>query len=175
MNKPELKTIEHCSEDAITAYLLGIAERKDCNHIDACLDCYARAERARIQLNELRAEADQFASRPEQFWARQRAVIMGRVTAPKPSFGYRWVWAAGGAVAMLALALVLILSPWKTQQPTRVIVENPDKDDDVLLTEIESDLQRPVPRALEPANLLVRARNEMASANRQHASGGIQE
>lgn len=173
MNKPELKTIEHCSEDAITAYLLGIAERKDCNHIDACLDCYARAERARIQLSQLHAEADQFASRPEHFWIQQRAAIMDRVGDTKPGFSYRWAWASGGVVAVLALALVLILSPWKTQQSPPVI--DKDRADDVLLTEIESDLQRPVPRALEPANLLVRARNEMANANRRHASGGIQQ
>lgn len=173
MKKPEPNTIEHSSEDVITAYLLGMAERKDCNHIDACLDCYARAERARIQLGELRATADQFASRPEQFWARQRAGIMGRATAPQPRFGYRWAWAAGAAGAVVALTLILILVPWK-RQPAPIRVKNQDPDD-VLLTQIESDLQRPVPRALEPANLLVRARNEMAGANRQHASGGIQQ
>jgi len=175
MKKPELNTIEHCSEDTITAYLLGIAERKDSNHIDACLDCYARTERARIQLRELRASVDQSASRPEQFWVKQRTAIMGCVTSPKPGFGYRWAWATGALVAVLALALVLVFSSWKTQQPSPIGKKNQDREDDVLLTEIESDLQRPVPRALEPASLLVRARNDVARASQRHTTGGTQE
>ena len=44
-----MQTKQHCNEDAITAYLLGMADREDANHVDACLDCYARVERARIE------------------------------------------------------------------------------------------------------------------------------
>ena len=172
MKKPGFEAVQHCSEDAVTAYLLGMAERKDCNHIDSCTDCYARVERARIQMRELCATADKLASRPEHFWTRQRAAIMDCVADAKPSFGHRWVWAYGAAVAVLALAAVLVFAAWPIRHEPRVMS---DGEDDLLLTQIESDLQRPVPRALEPANLLVRARNEVARGSQRHASGGIQQ
>jgi len=93
MNKQELKTIQHCTEDAITAYLLGMAERKDSNHVDACVDCYARVERARIQMEELRFAAEKLTSRSEHFWIRQRATILARTEQTRPGYGWRWLWA----------------------------------------------------------------------------------
>jgi anti-sigma factor RsiW len=172
-----MKTTQHCNEDAITAYLLGTGERKDANHVDACVDCYARVERARIQMAELRLAAEELTSRPEHFWIRQRTAIMGRVADARPRLGYRWLWASGASVAVLALVLLLVFS-WPRQSPhtaIQVAQVTQDKDDDILLTEIENDVQRPVPRALEPATLLVRARNDMARSSKQHTSGGVQE
>src|SRR5579859_4711695 len=168
-----MKPTQHCDEDAITAYLLGTAERKDANHVDACVDCYARVERARIQMKELRVAAGELTSRPEHFWTRQRAAIMDRVSEAKPGIGYRWVWASGVSLAMLALVLVLLLWPRQSHPPsTQVAQVAQDIQDDQLLTQIENDVQRPVPRALEPATLLVHARNDMAQPNKHHTSTG---
>jgi hypothetical protein len=171
MKKHEPKTIQHCTEDAITAYLLGIAERTDSNHVDACVDCYARVERARIQMEELRFAAEKLTSRPELFWSRQRAAIMGQIPQTRPGYGWRWLWAPGAALAALSVVLLVLLWPARIHQS---VPPNPGPDDDALLTEIQSDLERPVPRALEPATLLVQARNDMAEASQRHSSQGVQ-
>jgi len=166
-----MQTKQHCNEDAITAYLLGMADREDANHVDACLDCYARVERARIEMEHLHAVAEALASRPEYFWNRQRVAIMDRIPYPRQGLGRRWLWAPGAA---LAFAVVLLVLMWPAQVRTPV---SPKQEiaDDVLLSEIQSDLERPVPRALEPATLLVRARNDMAQSSKRHTSGGVQE
>ena len=171
-----MKTTQHCDQDAITAYLLGTADRKDGNHVDACVDCYARVERVRIQMKELRLAVGELTSRPEHFWTRQRAAIMDRVSDPRPAIGHRWVWASGASLAMLVLVLVLLLWPRQSrQQPPQVAQVAQDTQDDELLTQIENDVQRPVPRALEPATLLVRARNDMAQSSQHHTSRGVQQ
>ena len=172
MKQQEHKTVQHCSEDAITAYLLGMAERKDSNHVDACVDCYARVERARIQMEQMRQAAEKLGSHPEHFWTRQHAAIMGRIDESKPGFGYRWLWAPGVALAMLILVSVLLLWPRPVHRKTVELASGSDAADDALLTQIADDLQRPVPRALEPATLLVKARNDMAHPQQQHSSQG---
>ncbi len=171
MKKQEPKTVQHCTEDAITAYLLGIAERKDANHVDACVDCYARVERARIQMEELRFAAEKLAARPEHFWSRQRAAIMDRIPQARHGYGWRWLWAPGAALAAVAVVLLVLLWPAQVRPPVQ---PQPRPDDDALLSEIQSDLARPVPRALEPATLLVRARNDMARASQRNSSQGAQ-
>lgn len=174
-----MQTKQHCSEEAITAYLLGMADREDANHVDTCLDCYARVERARIEMGQLQAATKNLASRPEHFWERQRRAIMERaIPAPRVSF-YRWVWVSGAALGILALVLLLHWLPVLRPQPAsddraKIQPSRQQQDaDDLLLVEIQSDLQRPVPRALEPATLLVQARNDIAS--KRHTSGGVQE
>ncbi len=176
-----MQTKQHCNEDAITAYLLGMADREDANHVDACLDCYARVERARIEMEQLRAATQNLASRPEQFWDRQRRAIMERVTPAQRTPFRRWLWVPGAVLGLLALVFLLHLLP--ILHPHAAPVEHariqspqqqPDADD-LLLVEIQNDLQRPVPRALEPATLLVQARNNIAQSNKRHTSGGVQE
>lgn len=163
------KNTQHSSEDAISAYLAGIAEREDADHVAGCLDCYARVERARIEMEQLRNAAQKLASRPEQFWNRQRAAIMDRLPDARPRFDRRWLWAPGAALAAMAVVLVVLLWPAQVRQP----LQRPQEiNDDVLLSEIQSELARPVPRALEPVTLLVRARNDMAQANQRHSSQG---
>ncbi len=169
-----MKTTQHCDEDAITAYLLGTADRRDANHVDACVDCYARVERARIQMKELRLAVDELTSRPEHFWTRQRAAIMDRVSDAKPAIGYRWVWASGASLALLALFLILFLWP-RPSHRAPIEIAGGDAADDALLTQIANDVERPVPRALEPATLLVRARNDVAQSSQHHTSRGVQQ
>ena len=171
MNKQEPRNIQHCTEDAVTAYLLGIAERKDSNHVDACVDCYARVERARIQIEELRFAAEKLTSRPEHFWSRQRTAIMDGISQTRRGFDWRWLWAPGAALAALSVVLLVLLWPARVHSP---VPAKTGLDDDALLSEIQSDLERPVPRALEPATLLVQARNDMAQASQQHSSQGAQ-
>src|SRR5215471_4849945 len=106
-----MQTKQHCSEETITAYLFGMADRKDANHVDACLDCYARVERARIEMEQMQAATKNLASRPEHFWERQRRAILERVTpAPRVSF-HRWVWASSAVLGILVLVFVLHLLP----------------------------------------------------------------
>ncbi|HTD24696.1 MAG TPA: hypothetical protein VK738_18715 [Terriglobales bacterium] len=176
-----MQTKQHCNEDAITAYLLGMADREDANHVDACLDCYARVERARIEMEQLRAATQNLASRPEQFWDRQRRAIMERVTPVQRTPFRRWLWVPGVVLGMLVLVFLLHLLPilHPRPEPGDIVKTQPQQlqqdADDLLLVEIQNDLQRPVPRALEPATLLVQARNNIAQSNKRHTSGGVQE
>src|SRR5260370_23845618 len=106
-----MQTKQHCNEDAITAYLLGMADREDANHVDACLDCYARVERARIEMEQLRAATQNLASRPEQFWDRQRRGIIELVTPAQRTPFLRRLWVPGAVLLLLALVLLLHLLP----------------------------------------------------------------
>jgi anti-sigma factor RsiW len=172
-----MQTKQHCNEDAITAYLLGMAGREDANHVDACLDCYARVERARIEMEQMRSAAKNLASRPEHFWVRQRRAIMERATPAKRTSFRHWIWAPSAALGILALVLLLHLpmTHSTTMPDNRPIAKSQQDADDLLLQEIQSDLQRPVPRALQPATLLVQARNDIAQSNKRHTSEGVQE
>src|SRR5260370_28245932 len=176
-----MQTKQHCNEDAITADPMDMADREGANHVEAGVDCYARVERARIEMEQLRAATQNLASRPEQFWDRQRRAIMERVTPAQRTPFRRWLWVPGAVLGLLALVYLLhqlpILHPHaapvehaRIQSPQ----QQPDADD-LLLVEIQNDLQRPVPRALEPATLLVQARNNIAQSNKRHTSGGVQE
>ncbi len=85
--------------------------------------------------------------RPEGFWRMQRALIQERIQGSEQRASLRMAWA--GSVALITVAVCLL-----TQTPAPAsAVANYDPDHD-LLVGVEQAVRRPVPQALEPAQLL---------------------
>jgi hypothetical protein len=85
--------------------------------------------------------------RPDGFWRMQRAAIQERIQGSEQRASLRLAWA--GSVALVAVAVGLL-----TQTPAPAsAAANYDPDHD-LLVGVEQAVRRPVPQALEPAQLL---------------------
>jgi len=85
--------------------------------------------------------------RPDGFWRMQRAAIQERIQGSEQRASLRLAWA--GSVALVAIAVGLL-----TQTPAPAsAVANYDPDHD-LLVGVEQAVRRPIPQALEPAQLL---------------------
>jgi hypothetical protein len=86
--------------------------------------------------------------RPEAFWTAQRAAVRERIQRSEQRASLRLAWA--GSAALVAVAVGLLM-----QAPAPAsAAANYDPDHD-LLVGIEQAVRRPVPEALEPAQLLV--------------------
>jgi hypothetical protein len=110
----------------------------------------------------LRAEIQAAAERPESFWQRQRAEILGRLEAPPAPGPLVWVSATA---ALLALAVLLSL-PGKAP----VAVAPPPDADSQLLMEVQNTLDRDVPDALAPASLLTQEMSQALESNAKLAN-----
>ena len=133
--------------------------------IASCDTCAAEFEQWKRIGEELRADLDGRADLPPYFWTRQRAHIRERLSSKAPSL--RWATAVIFALVLLAFGLIrqsttpnaetTSITPQTT--PVQIVERDPD---DVLLRDVEASLNREVPTALAPANLLV---EEMASVS----------
>jgi len=143
-------------------------------HLESCPQCAAELGEARAQLAGFRQSVRAAAEHPEVFWGRQRYVIGCRISDAQ-LWRHRWlrpVWlatataAAAAIVFVFALALGVVnvhrIAPAITQ--TAQISAQSDSDD-LLLADVQAELQRDVPAALEPAHLLME-RVPQASAQR---------
>jgi len=116
----------------------------------------------------LRHDLDARADKPAYFWTRQQACIRERLAPRAPSL--RWAAAAVFALILLALGLIQRGVPPKAEiaRTAPAIPSVPrapaESDDDALLEDIQSSLEREVPAPLAPAAVLV---EEMASASKQ--------
>lgn len=87
------------------------------------------------------------AERPEGFWCIQRSAIQERIQAGEQGTSLRLAWA--GSVALIAVAAGMLT---QTPAPASALATyDPDHD---LLVGVEQAVRRPVPQALEPAQLL---------------------
>lgn len=85
--------------------------------------------------------------RPDSFWRMQRTAIQERIQGSEQRASLRIAWA--GSVALVSVAIGLL-----TQTPAPAsAAANYDPDHD-LLVGVEQAVRRPVPQALEPAQLL---------------------
>ena len=116
----------------------------------------------------LRQDLESRADRPAYFWARQQARIRERL-APRAASA-RWAAAAIFALILLAFGLIQRGVPPKMEMaraaPAVPAVQRApaESDDDALLEDIQSSLEREVPAPLAPAAVLV---EEMASTSKQ--------
>ena len=150
----------HLTEDQIVAVLCAAASDADVQHARQCAECGGAGENFRNQLEEARAEHLQTAERDDSFWLRQQAAIRHKIrpqwSTQTSNFGCsgapavvpRWVV---GVAALVVLAVGLILAG--PPEPTRA--QSPQSDPDYqLLVEVEQNLARPVPMAIQPATVL---------------------
>jgi hypothetical protein len=86
--------------------------------------------------------------RPEAFWTAQRTAIHQRIQGAEQHGSLPLAWAASAALLTLAAGLLM-----QVPAPASAMVTyDPDHD---LLVGVEQAVRRPVPEALEPAQLLV--------------------
>lgn len=156
--------MKHLSEDEQIAALLGAPAPEIERHLDSCAVCSSAVEEMRREFKELRHDATRWAQREEFFWRRQQLEIRRRLQAERPQ-GIPLRWAAAAAVLVMAAA-ILVGSGYR--QPTSMASTAPADTDYQLLVAVEQNLARPVPAALEPANVLA---SDMDSAWRARVSG----
>jgi hypothetical protein len=98
---------------------------------------------------------------------RQRAAI-AQALRPSPSFT-SLRWALAGSLCAALLATVMITQAPEPAALAPVHTSAADAADDALLLQIQSDLARPVPAALQPAQVIANER----SARLQASAGGL--
>ncbi|MGH9531016.1 MAG: hypothetical protein ACRD2Q_01400 [Terriglobales bacterium] len=101
--------------------------------------------------------------RPEGFWHMQRSAIQERIQGTERRTSLRMAWA--GSMALITVAVSLL-----AQAPapaSAMAVSDPDHD---LLVGVERAVRRPVPQALEPAQLLAQEIERSAEAAEKSGS-----
>lgn len=154
--------VHRLNEAEIADALAGRAAEQRIAECDRCSVEYAAWQDVG---SKLRQDLESRADRPAYFWTRQQARIRERLEPRRASA--RWAGAAVFALILLAFGLIhQAVTPG--MRPTQDLAASPAKpapayaDDDALLEDIQTSLQREVPAPLEPAAVLV---EEMASAS----------
>jgi len=157
--------VHRLNEAEIAEALAGEAAEERIAECDRCAAEFA----AWADLGgQLRQDLYARANLPGYFWTRQRARICERLAPRKASA--RWAGAAVFALILLAFGLI---HQAVTPTPETVQIASPvsaarlapaSPDDDALLEDIQTSLEREVPAPLAPAAVLV---DEMASAAKQ--------
>ena len=143
---------QHLTDEQITAWLAASPDASTREHLQHCAECSQEAD----QLQSLVARFGETMRREAAATEPRREL--------RPHFSFVSLrQALAGVAALLLLASALLLAPSAPQQqnsPTAALQQDPD---DVLLMEVQSDVQRDVPLALEPAVLIVTERNRLAA------------
>jgi hypothetical protein len=144
---------QHLTDEQITACLEASPDASTREHLQQCAECTQEAE----HLQSLVARFGETMRREAAATEPRREL--------RPHFSLVSLrQALAGVVALLLLASVLLLAPSAPPRPqnspTAAVQQDPD---DVLLMEVQSDVQRDVPLALEPAVLIVTERNRLAA------------
>jgi hypothetical protein len=150
----------HLSNDEFTDHLLGTGQGTTAEHVQACAECGAEAERVARSLNAFKVWVHQRAAAEEP----KLNVFSFAERRDKRSF-VMW-FSASAVLALTLIAFALMMSP--TQAPKPAVAQSgsqPDADD-ALLMEVQQDLDRSVPRALEPAAMLAAERNRVIRETR---------
>ena len=147
----------HLSDAQFAAFALG-ERAAAAEHIAACEHCRHEAESLAAGLLRFREQAHAAAARDDFFWARQRAQVRARVPwTERPLL--RWASTAVAAI-VLAGALLLVRVPAPQPEP----LPNPDAADEALLLEVQNDVGRYAPAALQPAQALADERNTLIAS-----------
>ena len=146
---------KHLTDEQITAWLAANPDASTREHLQHCAECTQEAE----QLQGLVARFGETMRREAAATEPRRAL--------RPFAHFSFVslrQALAGVAALLLVASALLLAPSapprQQNSPTAALQQDPD---DVLLMEVQSDVQRDVPLALEPAVLIVTERNRLAA------------
>jgi hypothetical protein len=134
------------------------------SHLDSCPQCAAELGEARAQLAGFRQSVRAAAEHPEAFWARQRYVIGCRISDAQ-LWRHRllrpeWIATAAASAAVILFVLALSLGGINVHRIASPDIQtaqisSPADSDDLLLADVQAELQRDVPAALEPAHLLM--------------------
>ena len=153
----------HLSDEQLAQLLDGNASPKARAHLKQCDACSGELSMLQAALAELPQQALRVAERDDMFWRTQRSVISERVArTPGPRAVLQWSL----AFAALLLVAVLMNQPFSVQpvDTARATVTDPDHE---LLLQIEQTMNRHVPDALAPADLLV---TELSSAVKEQSN-----
>ncbi len=151
---------KHLDEEALLRASYGVPASGEAAHLAACGECAAAiaALDARRQRPSPGQAADAVEQLPEAFWRRQREAILACVQQPAAPLFHRA--AAGFSLAILLLLALLVVGrpsrpPAGRVTPASSHAPRITPEDEQLLLEIHFLLNRPEPRALAPAVLLV--------------------
>jgi anti-sigma factor RsiW len=140
----------HLSDEQLTEVLLGSANEETAGHVRDCAACRAEAGDIREMIAEYtqlaRAQADARVLPPINVSRKQ-------VQNFSPQ---RLSWVA--SFALLAVAVFMLMMTPSPRRPVSAPVQDAD---DALLVDIQEDLAREVPEALEPAAALAAERNRV--------------
>ncbi len=144
----------HLTDEELSEWLAGVANHEAMEHCLACAACRNEAQALRAGITDFA-----FAVRAEAARA-QAATANGRSWLDPAPWQLNKILAA--VAALLLFAAVLFLVPHGGSPPAAVARQDAD---DLLLKEINADIQREVPSALEPAAVIVAERNRLAGTS----------
>jgi hypothetical protein len=149
----------HLNERELAEVIAGEGCDAARRHLAECATCRAETDRFGHQIAGLRQELRAEIDRSPDFWTRQRLGILGRMTARPVSHWMRWAYVAVTALVLVA-ATLSVRGPHPPAQvaPVGTPAVMSDEFDDALLRGVESDVEREIPQALEPAVLLSKER-----------------
>ena len=158
----------HLNDAQFAAWIVGEREPAVAAHVAACDACRQEAEALATGLAGLRDTCYAAAERPEFFWSRQRATIHAQFSATlRPML--RW---APAVLATLLMAAALLLVKASAPQAPTPAGDNlasqseqvaQSEQDEALLIEVQNDVGRTTPAALEPAQALADERDYLQS------------
>jgi hypothetical protein len=135
-------------------------------HLTDCAACARELEGLRGAIEKYQRAARESAERPESHWLRQRATVVSRAMG-KPAMP-RLAWFAAAAIVTLAALSLVREHPPAQPAPvaTAQLQETQAESDSALLADVQRQVQREVPRALQPAELLVEEMNQHVDQTR---------
>jgi hypothetical protein len=157
----------HLNESSLAEFILGTVSPEIRRHTEACSRCRDEANRLRNAILCGRESIRAQAARDEIFWTKQFRTIRERTAALDSVRLFPRI-----AVAALAMLLVLVsaLLLVHRQRSVHTAINEPpqqmsnDVADDALLQQVQTDIARDYPIALEPAVLISQERNSAVSA-----------
>jgi hypothetical protein len=147
---------EHLSETQIAAWALGEADESARRHLASCAACSRETESLRRTLAGFGAAVQTAAERDQKFWTGQRFAIQEKISA-LGWYPLHWAW-------VLAMVVVLTTAVFLTRNISPLRINASDDADRALLQEVQGDLTRDVPEALDPAVLIAEERDEILTS-----------
>ncbi len=150
--------MKHLDEEQFAAVIAGEADEEARKHAQHCYQCSVEVERMREFVGEFKQAMMAAGERP-------RRIQPARAAAT----GWRMALAAAVMACLVVIAVAMLHGSKPKQAVQGPVVVQPQQEqaqkvdpDDQLLLEVDEDLSRSGPRALEPASLIVAARNKHA-------------
>jgi hypothetical protein len=172
----------HLDDRTIAELILGTGNGEIPQHLDTRAVCRDEANDLRNAIACCRESIHAEAERDEIFWTKQRLAIRQHIVAPV-SVGLfpRIAIAALAMVLVVFAASLLVRRPQSTQLAIKEVPRQMTNDgaDDALLQQVQADVERAFPIALEPAGLISQERSSAVSAasaaEPRHSNGKEQE
>jgi hypothetical protein len=132
-------------------------------HLAQCTDCAGELAGLRGAIEKFQLAARASADRPESHWLRQRTSVVSRALGRRAVPRLAWM-AAAAVVTLTALSLVRQQPPAQPVPAVAAQVQQTQAESDsALLADVQRQVRRDVPEALQPAALLVEEMNQHAN------------